>query len=147
MQTFLPNSDFRQSAADLDIKRLNKQKLECSQILTVLKHKREGTLPEGKTKLGWKNHPAVLMWVGHEDALKHYHNCIIDECVKRGINNTTEKHFLPKSLEYPRWITEDLIRSHQSNLIRKNKEHYGPKYPNVPDDLPYVWPTKLQEDK
>lgn len=30
--------------------------------------------------------------------------------------------------------------SHRSNLIRKAPEHYRPFWPDVPDNLPYVWP-------
>jgi alpha-tubulin suppressor-like RCC1 family protein len=35
-------------------------------------------------------------------------------------------------------------RSHRSNLIRKMPEHYGPIWPDVPDDLPYYWPGKAR---
>lgn len=31
--------------------------------------------------------------------------------------------------------------SHRSNLIRKLPSHYGPLWPNVPDNLPYIWPV------
>ena len=39
------------------------------------------------------------------------------------------------------WLTDDLILSHRSNLIRKAPEHYAPLWPDVPDNLPYVWPV------
>jgi len=35
---------------------------------------------------------------------------------------------------------ESLHRSHQSALVRKNPEFYGPQFEDVPADLPYVWP-------
>jgi hypothetical protein len=42
----------------------------------------------------------------------------------------------------PRWLGDpDFHRSHQSSLLRKDPEHYGPMFPGVPDDLPYVWPV------
>ena len=44
----------------------------------------------------------------------------------------------------PPWLGDrDFHRSHQSNLIRKDREHYGPLFPDVPDDLEYVWPRAL----
>jgi hypothetical protein len=29
----------------------------------------------------------------------------------------------------------------RSNLLRKLPEHYGILFPDVPNDLPYVWPV------
>ena len=31
-------------------------------------------------------------------------------------------------------------RSHQAALVRKLPEHYRRLFPDVPDDLPYIWP-------
>lgn len=56
MQTFLPYTNTLDAARALDNKRLNKQILECYQILNVLSGRSKGN--------GWKNHPAVLMWKG-----------------------------------------------------------------------------------
>jgi hypothetical protein len=58
MQTFLPSANATIAASMLDSKRLNKQILECYQILNVLSGKSKGG--------GWRNHPAVLMWKGYE---------------------------------------------------------------------------------
>ena len=42
----------------------------------------------------------------------------------------------------PTWLGDPSFhRSHQSNLVRKLPEHYGPLFPGVPGDLPYVWPV------
>lgn len=51
---------------------------------------------------------------------------------------------LPPSLGIhpPDWLTEEFCRAHQSNLVRKDPEFYGPKFPDVPLDLPYIWPVK-----
>ena len=38
-------------------------------------------------------------------------------------------------------------RSHQSSLVRKDATHYGPLFPEVPDDLPYVWPVRSASRK
>lgn len=40
----------------------------------------------------------------------------------------------------PNWLTEDFCRAHQSNLLRKDEQHYRKYFPNVPDNLPYIWP-------
>ena len=66
MQTFLPHSNFRKTARYLDYRRLGKQRVEAYQILNVLTGKSKGN--------GWKNHPAVKMWKGYENALKLYLN-------------------------------------------------------------------------
>lgn len=55
MQTFLPYSDFRRTARVLDVRRLGKQRVETLQILRAL------TFDD----YGWRNHPAVTMWVGY----------------------------------------------------------------------------------
>lgn len=42
----------------------------------------------------------------------------------------------------PPWLgMRALHLSHQSNLVRKDPEHYGRLFQNVPGDLPYVWPV------
>ena len=62
MQTFLPSPDFAASAAALDPRRLGKQRVEALQILRAL--------TQGGS--AWRNHPAVLMWKGYEEALVAY---------------------------------------------------------------------------
>ena len=136
MQTFMPLPDFIETAKVLDNKRLNKQKVEAYQILNVL---------SGKSN-GWKNHPAVKMWTGHEGCLAEYALCIAYECLHRGFKDT----LIPKLEEYkntykdktkPIWIgKEEFHLGHKSNLIRKKPEHYGMIWTDVPDNLPYVWP-------
>ena len=51
MQTFLPFSDFAQTAAVLDARRLGKQRVEVLQILRAL------TFDD----YGWRTYPAVTM--------------------------------------------------------------------------------------
>jgi hypothetical protein len=77
MQTFLPYADFERCAATLDSRRLGKQRVEAFQILRALRG-------EGR---GWRNHPAVLMWRGYEDALGLYLNAMIAEWERRGYRN------------------------------------------------------------
>ena len=42
----------------------------------------------------------------------------------------------------PRWLGDEAFHlSHRSNLVRKDPEFYRLRFGDVPDDLPYVWPT------
>lgn len=107
---------------------------------------------------GWQNHPAVNMWRGYEIALAHYGMCCYDEWRKRK-NDCSAQHksgeFIQGALllmsmnldkftmQFPNWLgNENFHISHQSNLIRKDAEFYGPQFPGIPGDLPYVWPSK-----
>lgn len=45
----------------------------------------------------------------------------------------------------PRWLAdEEFHRSHRSSLVRKDPDFYRPLFPDVPDDLPYVWPERSE---
>lgn len=144
MQTFLPYRSFIDSAKCLDNKRLGKQRLEVLQILNTL---------TGKST-GWANHPAAKMWRGYERALCayglevcehwHYERGFRDTCwakiydIERSFDNVA---FEDIQSFYPPWLTDEFCLSHRSNLIRKNPEHYRPLWPDVPDNLPYIWPV------
>lgn len=131
MQTFLPYPDFRLSAECLDYRRLGKQRVEAMQIINVL---------EGRSE-GWKNHPAVKMWIGYTDALKCYFNVISEEWIKRGYKHNIGFYEYNGSYSYPYWVGDHVFHlSHQSNLVRKLPEHYRKYFPEVKDDLPYIWP-------
>ena len=77
MQTFLPHSAPAFCAEALDSKRLNKQILECYQILNILSNQS----PSG----AWRNHPAVLMWKNAEWKLWTYVQACVVEANARGI--------------------------------------------------------------
>lgn len=139
MQTFLPYADFAESARVLDRQRLGKQRVEAKQILRTLR---------GITS-GWRNHPAVKMWRGYEVALALYGLSICEEWTRRGYRDAQANEirdlvspFNYGSAFYPSWLGDDEFHlSHRSNLIRKKPEHYGKLWPDVPNDLPYVWPA------
>ena len=78
VQTFLPYADFEASARALDPKRLGKQRVECLQVLRGL------TVPG----YGWRHHPAVKMWRGHEEALGRYSLTCCEVWVERGFGDT-----------------------------------------------------------
>jgi len=137
MQTFVPyGSNFRRNAEVLDRQRLGKQRVEAWQILKAL------TLPE----YGWQSHPAVKMWRGHTEALAEYGIVVCREWIDRGYQDSLLEKFYPylpsMQADLPEWLDrEDVMLSHRSNLIRKFPEHYGLVWPDVPNDLPYVWPV------
>jgi hypothetical protein len=139
MQTFLPYADFETTARTLDQRRLGKQRVETLQIMTTL-----------ITGRGWTHHPAVKMWEGFEFALMDYQTAICrewvdsfafqDTCLDKTWAIFTEIKNVKS--DYPWWLgSNDIHRGYQSNLIRKDPVFYGRKFPEVPDDLPYVWPV------
>lgn len=138
MQTFLPFPSFTASAKVLDYRRLGKQRVETLQILNAL----------SDPSYGWQNHPAVKMWRGHAGWLVDYGLIICDAWLNRGYKDTCrdkiakfEKLFTSANAK-PSWLGNEAFHlSHQSNLIRKDPSHYGPLFPGVPSDLPYIWPA------
>lgn len=137
MQTFLPMASYRASLESLDDLRLNKQILECQQIIgTILDPSR-----------GYQNHPAVRMWRGYEKALCTYG---AQACVVRADGRVTWFHEMieemadnPKvrkdSILVPPWVGDkDMHRSHRSRLMIKDPSHYH--WMGTPDNMPYLWP-------
>jgi len=132
MQTFLPYPDFRETAVCLDWRRLGRQRVEAYQILRTL---------SGLSK-GWNRHPAVKMWAGYELALSAYMNEMIKEWMKRGYKNNMYLVALPESYARPEWLGDRAIHTaYRSNLIRKDPDHYREFWPDIPADLPYIWPV------
>jgi len=149
MQTFVTHKTHAKTMRALDNDRLEKQRAETIQILSVLR---------GETD-GYANHPAVRMWEGYEPALVLYGLFVAHEWrIERGHNDTTWGKFAELAQEYgmvpsepgqlltapvarPAWL-DDLwvLRSHRSNLLRKAEHHYGEQFPGTPDDMPYLWP-------
>lgn len=142
MQTFLPYPSFVDSARVLDPKRLGKQRVETFQLLRAL------TVPDH----GWRHHPAAKMWDGHLPALVSYGLVMTDEWISQGRADTVRekiRDFAPEvdgleqgDLDLPPWIGDEVFHlAHRSNLIRKDAEFYVPRFGDIRDDLPYVWPA------
>lgn len=150
MQTFLPFPDFAASAAVLDPRRLGKQRVETLQVLRGL------TVPG----YGWRNHPAVRMWTGYEEALVRYglEMCRewtasgrADTCAATLTTDFTTHHpnspvrdyaELAASGDLPNWLGDPAFHlSHRSALLTKDPTYYRQLFPDTPPDLPYVWPT------
>jgi hypothetical protein len=142
VQTFLPYPSFTRSAQCLDDKRLGKQRVEVLQILNAMSQ-RSG---------GWYNHPATRMWRSHPMSLVKYGMIVCRVWTARGFNDTCYAKIRRMSHEPiqsinlaipPPWFGDrDFHRAHKSNLVRKNPDHYRQFFPNVPDDLEYIWPVE-----
>jgi len=140
MNTFLPYPHFARSARCLDRQRLGKQRLEVIQILrTLLGH-----------SVGWRHHPAVRMWAGHERALVRYGVAVCQEWRARGYRDAQlvtlwrlEQAYLRRSFTvFPPWLGNPTFHaSHRSNLLNKNPVWYGRFGWTEPSNLPYVWPV------
>lgn len=163
MQTFLPLVDSHQSTAEvLDRKRLNKQALEGWQILMVLLE----LDPQGEFRpaKGWKNHPAVKMWRGHEMALYTYIQAMVDEWLSRGYKSTIGEKakatmlraleldlLTDSSYENPPWMQDldtykKIASSHRTALLSKEYEWYSQfgwkeDLGYRPETYEYVWPV------
>ena len=153
MQTFLPYPDFAACARVLDTRRLGKQRVEALQIVRAL------LVPD----YGWRHHPAVLMWKGDPEALGRYGLEVCGEWRARGFADTCQPKILAHLSQLgvdlvrgqgqlaaagalPPWLGDPALhRSHQSALLRKDPELYSPRFPEVPDDLPYIWPVRSQQ--
>lgn len=132
MQTFLPYESFRLSARCLDGLRLRRQVFEADVILSIITKQVDGG--------NWKLHPAVLMWKLYDDALKEYHNECLIECINRGYNMKATVYPL-KQIRKPYWLgNPEFHLAYKSNLVRKYPEYYRKLWPNIPDDMEYMWP-------
>ena len=143
MQTYLPFTDFTWSARCLDMETLDQQRVDTYQIMRALLRGH-----------GDVNHPAALMWQGHERALLAYQQAMCHEwsTVRKKDDATwdmTRRVFLEhipnpmaKPLIPPSWLGNvDFHISHQSNLLRKDETHYRPWFLGIRNDHIYVWPV------
>jgi len=161
MQTFLPYKSFVHSARCLDDQRLNKQRSEARDILYLsLRHQgydlrddfKKTKLQAEKIWLQYQNHPTVKMWIEYDFFLVKYIMAVCSEwklrkhhdTIQSKVLNIMKKNFqLFRKIRSPYWLgDEGFHKSHQSNLLRKNKEHYS-KFFSVPDNIKYVWPTEI----
>lgn len=123
--------------------------------------------PEGNFRQpkGWRNHPAVKMWQGHEDALLSYIGAMVYEWKSRGYKSTiydkaeqTYERALKlnlvrdeQPLTMPSWmyngdLLENITSSHRLALLCKNYEWYS-QYGwaedtgTAPTSYEYTWAT------
>lgn len=144
MQTFLPYASFERSARVLDPRRLGKQRVEALQCLRALH------VPG----YGWRHHPAVRMWRGCDEALAAYGLAVCREWTRAGHADTVAGKIVaelgraPRRQPelrrlglLPRWLGRRAFhRAHRSALVARRPDWYRRFFPDVPVDLPYVWP-------
>jgi hypothetical protein len=101
------------------------------------------------------------MWKGYEEALGRYAFTCCEVWTGRGFADTCAATIgsdlrddadvtvvrsqaeLGTAGALPPWLGDPAFhRSHQSSLLRKDPEHYGPLFPGVATDLEYVWPVR-----
>jgi len=134
MQTFLPLPNLKNSLKSLDSRRLGKQRVEAFQILNILLNRTESK--------GWRNHPTVKMWKGHENALKLYLNKAIKLWVAKGYKNTMKLEVIEGKIIFQSWFgNEEFHASHRGNLLRKDFEFYSKNGWTESSNLEYVWPA------
>lgn len=155
MQTFVTYKDWAKTASSLDNLRLGKQRLEALQTMRQLMY------GEG----GYPHHPVNKMWRGYEFALGiygmqmcmawHTQRRFVDTILfdfKREIEELKRRDG-DASFASPPWRQDaDVMRSHRSNLIRKERERaagaagYAAKFPKTDDNWPYLWAFVSQDD-
>lgn len=112
MNVFVVGSPF-ETAQCLDKRRLNKQIIECKQILKAI---------NGESK-AWANHPATLQYVNHVEWLKLYMHCL----------NAYHKNMLDAAKHLsnyadtmkPHFHTEEYLTQMKRRLYTKDNSHYS----------------------
>ena len=110
MQVFIVGSPL-ETAMALDRKRLNKQIIECQQILDALNGAK-----------AWSNHPCVLQYRGYEKWLEHYQSCLTlykhQASIHAGVCSDLARMCTPP------FHTQEYFDQMKRRLYTKDKEHY-----------------------
>ena len=124
MQVFVPYRTPIKCAMSLDMRRLNKQIIECRQILAAIR---------GEVS-AWRNHPCVKMYAGHTDWLEDYTLCLEAVYINRHVK--TEDIAAEDALEEaelwsrmaesltPDFLTEEFCIQHRRRLYTKDNDTY-----------------------
>lgn len=112
MQVFIVGTPL-ETAMALDRARLNKQIIECKQILDALNGAK-----------AWSNHPCVLQYRGHERWLEHYHDCLL--FYRRGYYDLAkvESHYATDCHPID-WHTQEYCDQMKRRLYTKDEIHYA----------------------
>ena len=123
MQVFIVGS-ILETAQVLDKKRLNKQIIECQQILDALNGAK-----------AWSNHPVVLQYRGYEKWLELYMLCLVQ--YQKSCNNSISENeksdwihlaseFSDKAFKHkPPFHNEEFFNQMKRRLYTKNSHHYS----------------------
>lgn len=110
MQVFIVGSPL-ETAEALDAKRLNKQIIECLQILDALNGAQ-----------AWSNHPCTLQYRGHEEWLVHYLSCL--SSYKHQAIFHARVYSDLAGMCTPQFHTQEYFNQMKRRLYTKNKAHY-----------------------
>ena len=110
MQVFIVGSPL-ETAQCMDKLRLNKQILECQQILDALNGAK-----------AWSNHPCVLQYRGHEFWLRCYRR-VLESFIKK--DEFRIRFWSWRASEStPHWHTQEYYDQMKRRLYTKDHEHY-----------------------
>jgi hypothetical protein len=110
MQVFIIGTPLA-TAMVLDKKRLNKQIIECQQILDALNGEK-----------AWSNHPCVLQYRGYEKWIEHYLSCLT--LYKNNAFFHAKVCSDLAKMSKPEWHTIEYFDQMKRILYTKDPEHY-----------------------
>ena len=112
MQVFIIGTPF-ETASILDKRRLNKQIIECKQILQAL---------SGESK-AWSNHPAIIQYRSHQMWLIDYMKCLV--AYQEG--NMFSAQMFSAACEHikPFWHCQDYFDQMKRRLYTKDPVFYA----------------------
>ena len=111
MQVFIVGTPL-ETAQALDKSRLNKQIIECKQILDALNGAK-----------AWNKHPAVLQYKGYEKWLISYLECLTAYQNVQRLEASIQSQYACDWYK-PHWHTQDYYDQMKRRLYTKDKEHY-----------------------
>jgi hypothetical protein len=117
MQAFLPHPSFTDSAAALDNARLNKQIMECDQIIA-------GYCDPDR---GYRSHPVAHMWRDYPAAFLAYREACICEAERRGIDvGYATRYRVPDRYDLPPFVGDGSYHyAHRARLLEKMPSWYS----------------------
>lgn len=126
MQVFVPYPSPFDCASMLDDRRLNKQIIECRQILKAIR---------GESS-AWANHPCVKMYRDHEQWLTHYMHILelyrsYRELLGNDFDEAMMDYFLTREVETlangitPPFLTDIFCNQHRRRLYTKDPQYYS----------------------
>lgn len=126
MQIFIIGTPL-ETAKVLDNRRLNKQIIECHQILDALNGAK-----------AWSNHPVVLQYRGYEEWLELYMLCLVQyqKSCNKSISENEKSDWIHLAHEFsdkafkhkPPFHNEEFFEQMKRRLYTKNQHHYSQWY-------------------
>ena len=112
MQIFILGTPYY-TATVLDRRRLNKQIVECNQIVKAIK---------GESS-AWGKHPVVKMYTSHLDYLKHYTSCL--QNYRDGNYELAMTESRKAELVRPSFVNSTLTNNMKRRLFTKDERFYS----------------------